>query len=112
MSEAQLRQKEYYDKHRKPDPNLKSGDMVWFLTRNVRTTRPCKKLDYKKIRQLKILATIESSASKLDLPDTMKIHNIISPFWNYTKTTNYPHKDKNLLRLLLSKANPNMNLKK
>jgi len=28
MTEAQIRQKEYYDQHRKPDPNLKSGDMV------------------------------------------------------------------------------------
>ena len=28
MTTAQLRQKENYDKHRKPDPNLKSGDMV------------------------------------------------------------------------------------
>jgi len=58
MTEAQIRQKEYYDQHRKPDPNLKSGDMVWFLTRNVRTTRPCKKLDYKKIGPFKILAKI------------------------------------------------------
>jgi len=51
--------------------------MVWFLTRNVRTTRPCKKLDYKKIGPFKILAKIGSSAYKLDLPDTMKIHNTI-----------------------------------
>ena len=28
MTTSQLRQKENYDKHRKPDPNLKSGDMV------------------------------------------------------------------------------------
>jgi len=77
MTEAQIRQKEYYDQHRKPDPNLKSGDMVWFLTRNVRTTRPCKKLDYKKIGPFKILAKIGSSAYKLDLPDTMRIHNTI-----------------------------------
>jgi len=77
ISEAQIRQKEYYDQHRKPDPNLKSGDMVWFLTRNVRTTRPCKKLDYKKIGPFKILAKIGSSAYKLNLPDTMKIHNTI-----------------------------------
>jgi len=77
MTEAQIRQKEYYDQRRKPDPNLKSGDMVWFRTRNVRTTRPCKKLDYKKIGPFKNLAKIESSAYKHDLPDTMKIHNTI-----------------------------------
>jgi len=48
MSEAQIRQKDYYDQHRKPDPNLKSGDMVWLLTRNIRTTRPCKSLTTRK----------------------------------------------------------------
>jgi len=45
MTEAQLRHKEYYDAGRKPDPNLQSGDSVWLLPRNIRTTRPCKKLD-------------------------------------------------------------------
>jgi len=45
MVAAQLRQKEYYDLHRKPDPNLQSGDMVWLLPRNIKTPRPSKKLD-------------------------------------------------------------------
>src|ERR1700743_371535 len=40
MNNAQIRQKENYNQHRKPDPNLKSGDMVWFIPRNVKTTRP------------------------------------------------------------------------
>jgi len=55
---AQLRQKEYYDLHRKPDPNLQSGDMVWLLPRNIKTTRPSKKLDHKKMALFKILAKI------------------------------------------------------
>jgi len=42
---AQLRQKEYYDLHRNPDPNLQPGDMVWLLPRNVKITRRSKKLD-------------------------------------------------------------------
>jgi len=45
MVVAKLRQNEYYDLYRKPDPNLQSGDMVWWLPRNMRTTRPWKKLD-------------------------------------------------------------------
>jgi len=49
--------------------------MVWLLPRNIRTTRPCKKLDYKKIRPFKNLAKIEGSAYKLDLPPSMRIHN-------------------------------------
>jgi len=75
MVAAQLRQKEYYDLHRKPDPNLQSEDMVWLLPRNIKTTRPSKKLDYKKIGPFKILAKIGTSAYKLALPPSMAIHN-------------------------------------
>jgi len=75
MVAAQLRQKEYYDQHRKPDPNLQSGDMVWLLPRNIKTTRPSKKLDYKKIGPFRILAKIGTSAYKLALPPSMAIHN-------------------------------------
>jgi len=42
---AQLRQKECYDLHRKPDPKPKLADMVWLLPRNRKTTRRSKKLD-------------------------------------------------------------------
>jgi len=40
MVAAQLRQKEYYDLHRKPDPNLQPGDMVWLLPRNIKAITP------------------------------------------------------------------------
>ena len=51
--------------------------MVWFIPRNVQTTRPCKQLDYKKIALFKVLAKIEPSTYKLDFPDTKKIHHTI-----------------------------------
>jgi len=75
MVAAQLRQKEYYDLRRKADPNLQSGDMVGLLPRNIKTPRPSKKLDYKKIGPFKILARIGTSTSKLALPPSMAIHN-------------------------------------
>ena len=75
MVAAQLRQKEYYDLHRKPDPNLQSGDMVWLLPRNIKTTRPSKKLDSKKIGPFKILAKIGTRAYKLALPPSIAIHH-------------------------------------
>ena len=68
MATAQPQHQENWNRHRKPDPNLKSGDMVWFLPRNVHTTRPSKKLDYKKIGPFKILAKIGTSAYKLAFP--------------------------------------------
>jgi len=74
---AQLRQKEYYYLHRKPSPNLQSGDKVWLLPRNIKTTRTSKKLDNTKIAPFKILAKIGTSASKLALPASIAIHNTV-----------------------------------
>jgi len=48
--------------------------MVWLLPRNIRTTRRCKKLDYKKIGPFKVSAKIGESAYKLNLPPSMRIH--------------------------------------
>jgi len=72
---AELRQKQYYYPHPKPDPNIQSGDLVWLLPRNIKTTRPSNKLDYEKIGPLTILAKIARSAYKLALPPSMAIHN-------------------------------------
>src|SRR5437879_4773141 len=77
MVAAQLRQKEYYNQHRKPDQNLQSGDMVWYLPRNVHTTRPSRKPDYKKMGPYKVLAKMGSSTYKVDFPTSMKIDNSI-----------------------------------
>jgi len=75
MVAAQLQPKKYYNIDQKPDPNLQSGVMVWLLPRNIETTRPSKKLDYKKIRPFKILTKIGTSAYRLALPPSMAIHN-------------------------------------
>jgi len=75
MVAAQLRQKEYYDLHRNRDLNWESGAMVWLVRRNMKTTRPSEKLDYKKIGPLTMLAKIGTSAYKLALQPSMSIHN-------------------------------------
>ena len=48
---------------------------MWLLPRNIHTTRPSKKLDWKKIGPFKIRAKIGSNGYKLDLSPSMKIHN-------------------------------------
>ena len=47
MTVAQLRHKENYDKRRKPGSDLQVGlvDQVWLKAKNIRTTRPSRKLD-------------------------------------------------------------------
>ena len=49
--------------------------MVWFLPSNVKTTRPSKKLDYKKMEPFKIIQDVGTSSYKLDPRASMTIHN-------------------------------------
>ena len=87
MTTKQLRQNENYNKHRKPDRNLKSGNMVRFLPCNVKSMRQAMKLGYKKIGPFNIIKKVWLSNYKLDLPATMSIHNtfhiqLIEPYEN------------------------------
>ena len=89
---AQLRQKENYDCHRKPDPNLNLADNVWLNARNIRTTRPSKKLDTKKAGAFTVLAKVVKSSYKLELPPSMKIRStfhisLLEPYSDNPLTT-------------------------
>lgn len=48
---------------------------MWLLPRNIKTTRPSKKLDYEKIGLYKIGAKIGRSAYKLEVTPLMNNHN-------------------------------------
>uniref|UniRef100_A0A8H7KFJ6 RNA-directed DNA polymerase n=1 Tax=Bionectria ochroleuca TaxID=29856 RepID=A0A8H7KFJ6_BIOOC len=72
----QKRMKKYYDKTRLKGPILKEGDKVYLLRKNITTTRPSDKLDYKKLGPFKILKKKSDTNYELSLPDTMHIHPI------------------------------------
>jgi len=55
---------------------FKVGDKVWLSMEHLRTTRPSKKLDYKRTGQYMVSKIINKNASKLDLPNTMRNHNV------------------------------------
>ena len=55
---------------------FEAGDKVWLSTRNIKTTRPSKKLDYKRAGPYTVSKVINENAYKLDLPSTMCIHNV------------------------------------
>lgn len=78
MARAQARYQEQADKHRLPAPNFSVGDKVWFDARNVQTTRPCKKLDYRRLGPYEIEAVISPYAYRLKLPADLKIHPVQS----------------------------------
>jgi protein-tyrosine phosphatase len=52
------------------------GDKVWLSMRHFRTTRPSKKLDYKRTGPYTVSKVINKNAYKLDLPYTIQKHNI------------------------------------
>ena len=72
---AQNTQARYYDfKHKHVDFSV--GDKVWLLATNVRTQRPSKKLDWKRLGPYTILQKIGTQAYRLQLPPTMKLHPV------------------------------------
>ena len=77
MTYAQAINQEQANKKRTTAPNLQIGDDVWLLSRNVKTTRPSKKLDFKKLGPFKVIEKLGSAVYKLDLPHSMKdIHPV------------------------------------
>ena len=67
------RMKEYYDRSRLEGPRLVRGDKVYLISRNLRTKRPSKKLDFKKLRPFKIDEYISQFNYRLVLPVSMKL---------------------------------------
>jgi hypothetical protein len=57
-------------------PAFKIGDLVMIDARNLKTQRPSKKLDHKKIGPVKILKKIGTRAYRVELPPTIKVHNV------------------------------------
>ena len=75
MMKSQAKQAVAANRHRKKPPAYKIGNMVWLSTRNIKTDRRSKKLDHKMIGPYKVKELVESSY-QLELPYTMKIHNV------------------------------------
>ena len=66
--------KHYNSKHKPRKYNV--GDLVYLNSRNIESTRPSKKLDWKFYGPYKVIEPVGKQAYKLNLPQTMKIHNV------------------------------------
>ena len=75
LLKAQESHKTFADQKRL-DKTFPIGSQVWLNSRNIKTTRPSKKLDYKKLGPFRIMEQIGTVAYRLDLPLTMPIHNV------------------------------------
>ncbi|KAE8206384.1 hypothetical protein CF327_g7566 [Tilletia walkeri] len=67
---AQAHQKEHADK-RRTDFHFDVGDLVLLSTENIKTTRPSKKLDFRRTGPFKILSKVGNVSYKLELPSSM-----------------------------------------
>jgi len=73
LLEAQVWQSTYAGRK---DVNIKVGNKLWLSTRHFRTTRPSKKLDYMRTGPYTVSKIINKNTYKLDLPKTMRNHNV------------------------------------
>jgi hypothetical protein len=67
----------YYNKKHGSAPDLKKGEKVYLLRRNIKTKRPSQKLDHQKIRPFIIKEKLGPVNYKLQLPRSMlKLHPV------------------------------------
>ena len=76
MTWAQAVYSEQADKNRIPAPKFEVGDEVWLLRKNLKTTRPSSKLDFKCLGKFRITKKVSSHAYKLELLASMKVHPV------------------------------------
>jgi hypothetical protein len=84
IGKAQESQARYYDVKHKP-MSFQVGDQVWLSTRNIRTQRPSKKLDHRRLGPFTIEKLVGTQTYRLILPPTIRIHpvfhvSLLEPF--------------------------------
>ena len=80
MTRAQTVYEEFANRRRDHTPVIKQGDMVWLDARNLATERPSKKLSNKFEGPFRVIRTIGTHASKLEIPEDWGHHDV---FGNY-----------------------------
>ncbi|GGV51932.1 hypothetical protein GCM10010495_81700 [Kitasatospora herbaricolor] len=76
LKKTQKRQKINADIYRKKQPQLNVSNKVWLLRRNIKTTRPCDKLNYRKLNPFSVSEQINPVTYRLHLPESIKIHPV------------------------------------
>ena len=86
MAAAQESQEQSSNRTRNQAPNYKVGDKVWLSLENIKTNRPCRKLDAR-YAKFTILEVIGSHSFRLDTPPG--IHNVFHT--RLLRPANFPH---------------------
>ena len=75
LTEAQERQAKAFNNHAK-ERNYNIGEWVYLNRGNIKTTRPCKKLDWKLIGPFQIVERYGKNAYRLNLPTNFRFHDV------------------------------------
>jgi hypothetical protein len=73
---AQARYEKYANRKRKPAYKFYISHKVWLNSKNIKTTRPQKKLDWKNFGSWPITKVISPYVYRLKLPSFIKIHPV------------------------------------
>lgn len=73
---AQDIHKRYYDRRRTSPPQFKEGDLVYLDARNIRASRPSRKLSPKHLGPFPVDKVVRPDVYRLRLPPTMRIHPV------------------------------------
>ncbi len=108
ISEAQNYQAKYANEHRSPPPDFQVGELVLLSTKNFPTRFRAKnahKLQSPFIGPFRILEKISPVSFKIELPDSMSIHNV---FYSglLKRYHGDPPKDPKLLPVILDDGTP------
>ena len=71
------RMKEAYDRYVQEAPTFERGDLVWLEATNIQRTRT-RKLADRRLGPYKVAERVSDKAYKLELPPTMRIHNVFN----------------------------------
>jgi hypothetical protein len=78
LEKAAKAMKHAYDKKKAPSREYSPGDKVWLEATNIKTTRPSKKLDNKRLGPFPVIEKVGPAAYRLELPPTWKIHPVFN----------------------------------
>ena len=76
LQSAQEAYKASADKLQNEAHAFKIGDKMWLLRQNIKTKRPCDKLDYRRLGPFVVQKQINPVAYRLELPAAMKVHPV------------------------------------
>jgi hypothetical protein len=76
MRRSQAVQEEGANRGRIPAPNIRVRSKVWLDARNVRSTHPTRKWDWKCLGPFRVQKQVSSCAYEVELPVSIRIHRV------------------------------------